>query len=164
MYRLKRMVSSSKNKSFVIALFLLIVGAFAQCSGNEKDKAQNQGKDSSACSKPMNPNGDSELALLMRNMLSSAKSMKELVEEGKMPDKFPEEFLKIHTAKPTDSETKKASFDGFATNYINNLEMFYHSPKDELKQNYNAVINSCVSCHMQHCPGPLRAINKLKID
>lgn len=147
----------------MLALFALSAG-LVQCSGNKTEEKSMAKDSSSSCTKPVNPNGDSELALLMRNMLQSAKSMKELVKEGKMPEKFPEEFLKIHTAKPTDSETKKASFDGFASNYINNLQTFYASPKEELTKNYNAVVNACVSCHLEHCPGPLTAINKLKIE
>ncbi|MCW3083157.1 MAG: hypothetical protein JWP12_523 [Bacteroidetes bacterium] len=113
----------------------------------------------------MNPNGDSELALLMRDMMHSSENMKAMIREGKLPDTFPEAFMKIHTAKPTDSDTKKASFDAFADNYLNNLHALYNSPKDkhELTQNYNAVVNACVSCHTEHCPGPLKAINKLRI-
>lgn len=114
----------------------------------------------------MNPNGDSELALLMRDMMHSSENMKAMIKEGKLPDTFPEAFMKIHTAKPTDSDTKKASFDAFADNYLNNLHTLYNSPKDkhELTQNYNAVVNACVSCHTEHCPGPLKAINKLRIE
>ena len=80
-----------------------------------------------------------------------------------MPKTFPEEFLKIHTAKPTDSETKKASFEGFASNYVMSLKGLYSSSKEDLNKNYNAVVEACVSCHQEHCPGPLKAINKLKL-
>ena len=65
--------------------------------------------------------------------------------------------------KFNDSETKKASFDGFASNYIDNLQILYHSPKEDLTRNYNAVITACANCHSEHCPGPLKAINQLKI-
>lgn len=145
-------------------MLLGVAFLMAQCS-NEKPAGETAKKDSitTSCNKPLNPNGDSELALLMRDMMHSSENMKEMVKQGKLPDKFPEEFMKIHTAKPTDSDTKKASFDGYASNYIYNLQTLYNSPKAELTQNYNAVINACVSCHTEHCPGPLKAINKLKI-
>lgn len=159
------MVLSLKNKFLVIVSLLFFVLLLAKCSGkNEKTTAEETKNDSTSCSaKPLNPNGDSELALLMRKMLHSSENLKEMIKQGNLPKEFPEEFLKIHTAKPTDSETKKRSFEGFANNYLSNLEMLYNSPKDELTQNYNAVITACVSCHSEHCPGPLKAINKLKL-
>ncbi len=159
------MVLLSKNKFFVITLLLSGTVLLTRCNSNkESETKETSTTDTATCSsKKINPNGDSELALLMRKMIQSSASLKELVKQGKLPDKFPEEFLKIHTAKPTDSDTKKASFDGFATNYLDNLNTFYHSPKEELTKNYNAVINSCVSCHSEHCPGPIKAIKKLSI-
>ena len=153
-----------KNKVFIFSAIGMLVLFMEQCSNSGEQQSSEIKKDSSSCVKPLNPNGDSELAVLMRDMMSSAKSLKEMVKQGELPKTFPEAFLKIHTAKPTDSETKKASFDGFADNYINNLQELYKSPKGELTQNYNAVVNACVACHSEHCPGPLKAINKLKID
>ena len=142
-------------------LFVLIL---AQCSNSEKQSSEKIKTDSASCTKKsINPNGDSELALLMREMKSSSESLREKIKQGNFPEKFPEEFLKIHTAKPTDSETKKASFDGFADSYLNNLQTLFHSPKEDLTKNYNAVITACANCHSEHCPGPLKAINKLKI-
>lgn len=163
---MKQVALSLKNKSGILAGLLLLAMLLANCSDSaEKAAAEKAKADSLAsCNQPVNPNGDSELAVLMREMMSSASSMREMVKQGTLPAKFPEEFLKIHTAKPTDSETKKASFEGFAENYISNLQALYASPKEDLTKNYNAVVNACASCHSQHCPGPLKAINKLKIE
>lgn len=157
---------SLRNKYTALTALFCFVLFLANCSDHAKDQAAEQAKKDSlaSCSKPLNPNGDSELAVLMREMMSSAGNLKEMIRQGNLPDKFPDEFLKIHTAKPTDSDTKKASFEGFADNYISNLHALYASPKEELTQNYNAVINACASCHSQHCPGPLKAINKLRIN
>jgi cytochrome c556 len=159
------MVLLLKNKFTVLSFLLLSVLFLVECSGGTEKQNEKAKTDSIAsCNKPLNPNGDSELAVLMREMMSSASNLKEMIKQGNLPEKFPEEFLKIHTAKPTDSDTKKASFDGFADNYLSNLQTLYHSPKEDLTKNYNAVINACASCHSQHCPGPLKAINKLKIE
>jgi hypothetical protein len=159
------MVLSLKNKSIVISVLLTATLFLVRCSTvGEKKEAEVKTDSTTSCKKPVNPNGDSELAVLMREMMSSASNLREMIKQGNLPEKFPEEFLKIHTAKPTDSDTKKASFDNFADNYINNLQTLYHSPKEELTKNYNAVINACASCHSEHCPGPLKAINKLKIE
>ena len=166
MYPLKQMVYSLKNKFLTIVALLSFAFLLAECSGNtDKQAAEKAIKDSlSACVKPLNPNGDSELALLMRDMMSSSQNLREMIKQGNLPKEFPEAFLKIHTAKPTDSDTKKESFENFASNYITNLQALYSSPKEDLTKNYNAVINACASCHSQHCPGPLKAINKLKIE
>ena len=153
-----------KNKFVVITILVFFVLILVQCSNGEKQSREKIKTDSASCTKkPLNPNGDSELALLMREMKSSSESLREKIKQGNLPEKFPKEFLKIHTAKPTDSETKKASFDGFADSYLNNLQTLFHSPKEDLTKNYNAVITACANCHSEHCPGPLKAINKLKI-
>lgn len=160
------MVLLLKNKTLVISSLFFLILFLVNCSNNKQNQAEKKTTADSvaSCGKPLNPNGDSELAVLMRQMMGSASNMKEMIKQGNLPDKFPEAFLKIHTAKPTDSDTKKASFDNFANNYISNLQTLYKSPKEDLTKNYNAVINACASCHSEHCPGPLKAINKLKID
>jgi hypothetical protein len=156
------MVLSSKIKIYVAlaALVLLMV----RCSQSSTKSDQTAMNDSIQCAtKPLNPNGDSELALLMRDMNKSTSSFKELIKDGKLPEKFPEAFLKIHTAKHTDATTKTPVFDGFANNYINQLHKLYDSPKEELTYNYNAFVQACVDCHHAFCPGPIKTINKLKI-
>lgn len=157
----------SLNKFFIIISFVCIALFLVQCkqSGDKNVEAVLAEKDSASCTatKSLNPNGDSELSVLMRNMVHSSESLKELIKQGKLPDQFPEEFLKIHTAKPTDSNTKKASFDGFASLYVSNMQTLFKSPKEELTTNYNAVISTCVSCHTEHCPGPLKKIKQLSI-
>lgn len=166
MYPLKQMVLSLKNKFAFSALLVFVALLLVQCSNNAGQKeAEKAAADSLAsCSKSLNPNGDSELAMLMREMMSSSQNLKEMIRQGNLPDKFPEAFMKIHTAKPTDADTKKESFDAFASNYISNLQTLYASPKEDLTKNYNAVVTACVSCHEQHCPGPIKAINKLRIE
>jgi cytochrome c556 len=158
------MASSLKNKTRILSLLFIVLVALIRCTGTEQKNADTSDqKDSASCAKPLNPNGDSELSVLMREMLHSSESLKEMIKKGEVPRTFPQEFLKIHTAAPTDAETKKASFEGYASAYVMSLQELYKSPKDDLGKNYNAVISSCVSCHQEHCPGPLKAINKLKI-
>ncbi|CAN5532211.1 hypothetical protein BH10BAC1_BH10BAC1_19070 [soil metagenome] len=156
------MVSLLKNKLFVFATIVLFVVLLVNCSNNTTSE-EAKITDSTNCAKPLNPNGDSELALLMRNMMNSSKNLKEIITQGNIPKEFPESFKKIHTANPTDSDTKKESFDAFASSYISKLQNLYSSPKEDLKINYNAVVTACENCHSEHCPGPLNAINKLKI-
>lgn len=158
------MALSLKNK-IVFAASALVILLLVNCGGNKETKTEVvEDKDSASCVKPpVNPNGDSELAVLMRQMRDSTASFREVIKSGKVPDKFPEVFLKIHTAIPTDSETKKPSFDGFATAYLNSLTQLSKSNATDAKPNYNAVVQACENCHSEHCPGPLSAIRKLKL-
>lgn len=119
-----------------------------------------------ACVKPdsINPNGSSELSLLMRQMHDRAAEMKQLVEQGKQLGSFPEEFKNLNTAVPTDSTTKKSSFDAFAQNYLSALQSVYHSEEGMVTSRYNEMVNSCLACHSDHCPGPVPKIKKLVIN
>lgn len=158
------MALSLKNK-VVFAASALVILLLVNCGGNKETKAElAENKDSASCVKPsVNPNGDSELAVLMRQMRDSTASFREIIKTGKVPDKFPDVFLKIHTALPTDNETKKPSFDGFATAYLNSLTQLSKSNAKDAPINYNAVVQACENCHSEHCPGPLSAIRKLKL-
>jgi hypothetical protein len=162
------MVLSLRNKFSVFAVIATVIVFLAQCQSPADKKLTSDltVKDSTRCvsAKPLNPNGDSELALLMRSMYDSSASLMNLVKQGKLPDKFPDIFLKIHTATPTDSTVKTPAFDAFATDYVNGLNLFYHSSKEQLTSNYNTLLQKCVNCHQAFCPGPIKKINKLKLS
>lgn len=155
-----------KNK-VTILLFASALWLLFSCnqSNNLKNQEEKNVPDTVVCKNPnVNPNGDSELALLMRKMLSQADSLKIAVQHNKKWQSFPEEFNLILTAKPTDDQTKKPGFNAFAISYLDQLKTLYQSPPSELRKNYNMVINTCISCHEEHCPGPLTVINKLKLQ
>lgn len=158
------MASSLKNNFFFLSAAAWLLFAFYACN-NEGNTVQADG-DPAACKAPaegINPNGSSELAQLMRQMQASAEAAKKIVAAGGVPTDLPAAFSNIHTARPTDSETKKESFGTFATHYLNRLELLYNSPKEEARKNYNALVEACLSCHYDHCPGPIKTINKLKL-
>jgi hypothetical protein len=141
---------------FLFAFTFILVALFAQCNNqNKKDEAECLANDP-------NPNKSSELAVLMRKMAAHNDTMKAEVLAGKLTTPFPDEFRKILTATPTDSTVKGESFDLFAQGYLVNLEIL-HASQDDLKAHYNAVVNTCVTCHESSCPGPLVRINKMKI-
>ncbi len=154
-----------KSRSLFTASLIAVILFFVTCSEEpvSKGKEIEQTKQENCAAPKVNPNGDSELALLMRSMTKNFTSVKAEVEKGNLPAAFPKEILTIHTAKPTDEDTKKESFTAFADSYINNATTFYASDKSNLKENYNNVINACYNCHSEHCPGPLTVINKLKL-
>lgn len=123
-------------------------------------------KESARCVKPsgdLNPNGSSELSQLMRKMQAWTDSAKQLIVTGGVPKPFSQTFKKIFSAEPTDAETKKPSFAAFAQYYLHRLDLLERSAKDSLRENYNATVDACISCHGDHCPGPIKSIRKLKL-
>ena len=140
---------------FQILFFSLIIA----CS-NPKKECEEQ---------PINPNGESELALLMRELhnntldikknlfLNDSTNVNEL--SADFVDKFKYNYLAIRTASPTDSNLRKNGiYNGYADLYINSSEKFL---KYNSKKNYNLMINNCIKCHEHFCLGAISKINKL---
>lgn len=116
-----------------------------------------------ADSSDINPNGSSELSILMRDMYDHALAARKLALNGEKDVAFPKEFNKIHTATPTDETTKNSYYDTFADVYLNALKTYSGTASEELKSNYNNLVNTCLACHSSHCPGPIPRIRKLLI-
>lgn len=112
----------------------------------------------------LNPNGSSELSLLMRKMHQHALKAREDVLKNKVSKGYPAEFEKIYTATPTTPETKNQYYNSYADLYMAALKNFSKSNKKNLKENYNNLVSGCVVCHTTHCPGPMAVINKLPIE
>jgi len=146
------------NKNIVIAvLSTLVIGVIAlSCNKNQEQKKQDK--------TPLNPNGDSELAIVMRTMMESGKTMKAEVESNKTISKYPEEIKEVTTAKPTDGMIKDRNvFNGLANFYLATLDSMY-IPAIDTKKQFNHVVKSCVDCHESYCHGPIPAIKKLYIS
>lgn len=111
-----------------------------------------------------NPNGDSELALLMREMWDDCMRVKEEVEAGKESN-FSFDPKAIFTAHATEPE-KAASetYRQMGEVYLRASESFEKAGSTERKDYYQALITTCVSCHKQLCPGPVAKINKLYLE
>jgi hypothetical protein len=120
-------------------------------------------KSDESCEKPTNPNGDSELALLMRDMTAHVEEEKKRMDAGKAPGEMPVGYDKISTAKPTDSKQLTDNFQGFATIYLQSLGNYHNATPENYRTEYNNLIKSCISCHEHECPGPIKRIEKLLV-
>ena len=140
------------SKIFHLFFFILVL-AFISC--NEEERCEKNPD------KIINPNGESELALMMRKMVIHAQASKDSVSDMKELPSYPEEFSTIFFAKKTDPNIDKQLFDGLAQVYLNNLKFFYKADKTDRKNAYNALIQSCAGCHQNFCSGPIKRINKL---
>ncbi len=112
-----------------------------------------------------NPNGASELAILMRQMQEYSNAEKVRVLKGHDPSEMPASFSTLSTAEITNGMHKSESYDAFATMYLEHVRSYSGSgPGDERVTAYNNMIASCLGCHSEHCPGPVPVIKKLMIE
>ena len=106
----------------------------------------------------------SEMALLMEEMYKVNERIKQDILDGKTPEKFPEEFLNIHTAELSDFKKRNVTFESFSRLYIDKQqELFDSSTNQEARERFNQAINLCISCHQTECTGPIPRIKKLLI-
>jgi hypothetical protein len=106
----------------------------------------------------------SEMAAYMLKMYAVSLENKQLILDGKSPRDFPKDFLKIHTARLTDSTDRDASFKVFSDFYLASFQRVFKTSKDSLKIKHNNAVNSCIACHKTTCIGPIPRIKKLLIQ
>lgn len=133
----------------IFSLFFISILIFA-CSNSNK--------------KPLNPNGDSELALLMRAMHENGMEMKAQLEKGEIP-KVNVDYSKIKTAKETPGmKPANVPYDTFADIYIHSMKKLEKCTNvEEAKVHFQNMQTNCLNCHQQMCPGPIVKINKLTL-
>ena len=143
-------------KKYTIFSIFLIVTLFFSCL-TENDQNNNDGP----IRMPINPNGDSELALLMRDMFDEGMQVREKIKNGEMP-KLALDFEKIHTAQATEPE-KAASpeYKVHALSYIQAVNAFKNADKNNLESSYTDMVNACMGCHKALCPGPIVKVKKM---
>ena len=144
-------------KIYFTALVFWCVFAILACSDMDASK-------SSITATQPNPNGDSELALLMREMFEDGLRMKQQIEEGEQLEIL-KKFETIHTAQAT--EPKKAvspAYKAYADVYLQQIEKLKVSSKENTKDMFQALVTSCMNCHQAMCPGPMVRIKKLYIE
>ena len=111
-----------------------------------------------------NPNGDSELAALMRMMQSDLEAARgTLLAGGTLPALHPG-HRKIRCAWPTVTDDRNASFDANAAAYLLRVKSLDAATTEaSRKAAYESVISGCLACHAVTCPGPIAAITPLRL-
>lgn len=132
---------------------------FMACTNSEPNITQNSTNNKVVINYP---NKDSELAILMRELFNDSKKIKQQIQEGENLEFFVE-FTKLHSAATTDSTVRDDGiYTSFADIFINSVDDLLSSKIDKTKQ-YNFMIQKCLDCHKQICPGPVKKIKKLLI-
>ncbi|MCH7401981.1 hypothetical protein ACFOUP_15785 [Belliella kenyensis] len=141
-------------KSFPAIVFCLIL-IFA-CSKKEKNENESETK--------RYPNQDAPLALLMREMFEDMEKIKIAVAEGEEIKSYIEKHKQLLTATPTDAAVKTEQFNSMAMAYLANLKQLEQSNESNQLENYKSLVSTCLACHSNYCPGPIKRINLLKLD
>lgn len=112
----------------------------------------------------VNPNGSSELAVLMNDLYKEAELAKQKIALGEKP-KLKADAKKILTAAATEPE-KVASpeYKAFAGSYIESVKMLKKASSAEAAGHFKLMATACMNCHKALCPGPAKRIRKLLAD
>ncbi|WP_084121132.1 hypothetical protein [Aquiflexum balticum] len=135
--------------SLVLTLFLICIFS---CQKKEETNATKA---------VLYPNQDAPLALLMREMFLDMEEIKLSVENKEALKSYLEKHKDILSAIPTNPKVKTEQFQLMGNAYLESLTTLENSSEDLLIDNYQAVVNTCLGCHQQYCPGPIQKINKL---
>ncbi len=146
-------------KSLLICLFTLVL---FNCKNNEK--LVPNFPENKTCSKPkqFEMYKTSEMAALMEQMFAENNRLKQRITKGDTIGKFPSYFLNIHKAQFTDPTDNDDFFKKNALLFIKAQQLIYSNPSTA-KDNFNAAVNACITCHEGTCGGPIPKIKKLII-
>lgn len=106
-----------------------------------------------------NPNGDSELAVLMRLFVDGLRETRLLVEAEEPVAPLLPVHRSMRCAWPTVPSDRDAGFDARSQSYLSVVRSFDESPS---KGTYNAIISNCVACHQVSCGGVIEFIESLR--
>lgn len=102
----------------------------------------------------------SEGAVLMRSMEQLIKLHGQAVAENKSVPIEAEVFKSFKTCQLTDSTVRDA---GFKLRVDTIISLLHAASNNRSKEVHNSLVNYCVKCHENYCPGPISRIKKLKV-
>jgi hypothetical protein len=149
-----------------IALFAACTGEAAEAPADDADCNLSTPLQSGIPGSPghlipstRNPNGDSELAVLMRRFVDDLRDARTLVEAGQPLRPLLPVHRRMRCAWPTRPEERNERFDALAQGYLAAVRAFDQAPT---KANYNDIVAGCIACHAHACGGPLDFIDSMK--
>lgn len=137
---------------YIHIVFCFLVLLFASCS---------QKTDAEVSKSVKFPNEDAPLALLMREMFTDMEDILQAIENGDEIRSYLEKHREILNAKPTNPQVKTPTFALMGSAYLENLQILEESPQALMQDNFKMVVQTCLGCHQQYCPGPIKKINLL---
>lgn len=150
-------------RKFIFSLFIAALAIFSACQNQANEPDRNAEKKASADSLEMYQ--ASELALLMRKMYDENLALRADLKAGNLPQSFPEDWRRIHTAEATDPGEINETYRALADKYLKHIEeMTAAQDRAAAISAYNEMVATCASCHQIYCQGPLAKIRKLRIS
>jgi hypothetical protein len=110
------------------------------------------------------PNQDAPLALLMREMFLDMEEIRVSVENKQALNSYLEKHKDILGAIPTNPKVKTVQFQLMGKAYLESLKILENSSQELMMDNYKILVSSCLGCHEQYCPGPVKKINQLTLE
>ena len=166
---------------WLIVFGLIGVAAFGGCKPSSADRAtQNARASASNCTfetplKPgapgspgnlipssINPNGQSEMSYLMREMLADLQQIRARILANEAVGSVGVSHRRFRCAWPTDEGMRNPEFDRKAKSYLRTIDALEQAKSDQ-RGFFMATIGQCINCHTTSCPGPIAAIKKLQI-
>ena len=134
-----------KRPLFIILLLVF----FIACQNGSDQTIENQ-------QPPMAP--------IMRQMLEDLKTMKSSIQDsGKWVGSIPEEWKSFHQAVASQKSQSGEAFDLQRSVFLNLINEA--STQGVIRaESLNLITQSCISCHQQYCPGPIKTIKKQLIS
>lgn len=133
----------------------------AECTGETPLKPGIPGSPGHLIPSAINPNGHSELAHLMREMLAELKAIRPKIIAGE-PAALKVPHHRIRCTWPTTEADRKPPYDAMAISYLATVDAFKEAKRPGV-EDFNVIVDGCVACHQQTCNGPLAAIEPLRI-
>jgi cytochrome c556 len=139
-------------------IFIIILGSifFLSCNTTKKEAPNNNDEE-------LVMYEFSEMALLMEEMYKANEDLKNKIINKEAIGDFSDKFLNIHSAVLTNPKDRDANFEIFSKAFIENQQAIFSASPDEVKDQFNLMVNSCVACHKTTCSGPIPRIKKLLI-
>lgn len=153
-------------KKSILSLVLVCLVAVWSC-GEQKQESNTGNTTNAQQTKVTNPNGMSEMSLIMEDWYTVLEKYAEQLRENKKIDDFKtldhEKILTAEVSKEKDN-VHGEQFDAFSESFFYNYDNIGTSASyDEQVQRFNLAVKACINCHEQHCHGPIVRIKKLTV-
>jgi len=99
---------------------------------------------------------------VMKQMETEARILKKYIEQKSDLPSFIDSIPDMRHSKPSDPDEITPGYLIMAEENLRLRKQIFNAKNP--RNAFNRYITSCVSCHNQHCPGPVPRILKLKID
>ncbi len=143
-----------------LGIVAIMAGAMWACQDSGKNANEKPASNDPSCVKPGLEDAK-PMAKVMRAMYVQASAMHDTIVTGKTftANVFP--VIRFHDQEPTDSTVLTPEFRKKAETYYTAMRELQVQGPDGRKAAFNHLLQTCISCHQENCPGPISKIKRL---